>query len=503
MNLCVSHTAGVTSVAELLILPAGASLTLLAGPASGRVERLALVEDPARVEGEPAGTLAILTAAASRGVDGYVLDVTLRRAVAAGLAGVVLVGPLPLAATAGTIAGRGSLAVLGAPADADLAALTAGIARELAGVEEGALLRASDAQRAIEAAEEAGAGVDELLEAARAAGGVALRLGPADGPGVPVAVDGRVEARLVGGDPAAAVTALVTWLAAGAAGRVLTAARRGEEAPRRSRAALLAELLLARSAPGDERLDRARAAGVAIDGWHVAARVESRGRSAVTQGDPVSEHALDESLHRLALQAARAAGGAWQAATVESALVLVCSDRSQGAALRRDRVDGALRHVLGRIESAFPPLQLACGVGGAHEGLAGLRASAAEARAALASRRAGGGRSPIQRFDELGAHRLVADVLASEQARTAIADLLAPLDRLGGRRAETAVQTLAAYLDEQGSVVRTAAVLGVHRNAVSQRMGRVATALDVDLGDPETRLALQIACRARRLGSPT
>jgi DNA-binding PucR family transcriptional regulator len=95
----------------------------------------------------------------------------------------------------------------------------------------------------------------------------------------------------------------------------------------------------------------------------------------------------------------------------------------------------------------------------------------------------------------------VADVLASEQARTAIADLLAPLDRLGGRRAETAVKTLAAYLDEQGSVVRTAAVLGVHRNAVTQRMGRIATALDVDLGDPETRLALQIACRARRLVS--
>jgi sugar diacid utilization regulator len=283
---------------------------------------------------------------------------------------------------------------------------------------------------------------------------------------------------------------------------VLTAARRGEEAPRRSRAALLAELLLARSAPGEERLDRARAAGVAIDGWHVAARVESRGRSAVTQADPVSEHALDETLHRLALQAARAAGGAWQATTVESALVLVCSDRAHGPALRRERVDAALRHVLGRIETAFPPLQLACGVGGAHEGLAGLRASAAEARAALASRRTSG-RGPIQRFDELGAHRLVAEVLTSEQARTAIADLLAPLDRLGGRRAETAVQTLAAYLDEQGSVVRTAAALGVHRNAVTQRMGRIATALDVDLGDPETRLALQIACRARRLGSPT
>src|SRR6185437_3898014 len=126
-------------------------------------------------------------------------------------------------------------------------------------------------------------------------------------------------------------------------------------------------------------------------------------------------------------------------------ILLVCSDRTVFTAARRGRLMNALEHVLHRIETAYPALRLACGVGGAHEGLAGLRASAAEARAALASSRTGG-RRRIQRFDELGAHRLVADVLASEQARTAIADLLAPLDRLGGRRAEAAVGTLAAYL---------------------------------------------------------
>src|SRR5262249_41956846 len=164
----------------------------------------------------------------------------------AGLAGVVLVDPTALPATASAIAARGGVAVLGAPADADLAALAAGIARELAGVEEGALLRAVAALRAIEVAEERGAGASAVVVEAPPASGLPFRLGPGDGAGAPVVVDGACEARVAGGDPATALGALVGQLAAGAAGRVLTAARRGEEAPRRSRAALLAELLLAR-----------------------------------------------------------------------------------------------------------------------------------------------------------------------------------------------------------------------------------------------------------------
>src|SRR5690242_2010264 len=90
---CIPHTVRVPTVAELLALPAGASLRLLAGPASATVTRLALVEDPAAMEHEPAGGLALLTAGASRELTDYLLDVTLRRASAAGLSGVVLVDP--------------------------------------------------------------------------------------------------------------------------------------------------------------------------------------------------------------------------------------------------------------------------------------------------------------------------------------------------------------------------------------------------------------------------
>ena len=54
-------------------------------------------------------------------------------------------------------------------------------------------------------------------------------------------------------------------------------------------------------------------------------------------------------------------------------------------------------------------------------------------------------------------------------------------------------------LDQQGSIVRTASVLHLHRNAVTYRLRRITDLLGVDLDDPDQRLALQLACRARLL----
>ncbi|MGE5226801.1 MAG: helix-turn-helix domain-containing protein [Planctomycetaceae bacterium] len=61
------------------------------------------------------------------------------------------------------------------------------------------------------------------------------------------------------------------------------------------------------------------------------------------------------------------------------------------------------------------------------------------------------------------------------------------------------MRTLQVFLDEQGSVTRTAHRLHLHRNAVAYRIGRIKDVLQVDADDPDTRLALQLACRARLL----
>jgi len=138
-------------------------------------------------------------------------------------------------------------------------------------------------------------------------------------------------------------------------------------------------------------------------------------------------------------------------------------------------------------------------VGAPHEGPTGLRASAAEARGALLAARAALKPAGVAAHDAVGVQRMLMEWYASDTARASVRDQLAPLEKLGPARADTAIRTLAAYLDEQGSIIRTAQKLHLHRNAVANRLRGITELLEMDLDDPDQRLALQLACRARLL----
>ena len=51
----------------------------------------------------------------------------------------------------------------------------------------------------------------------------------------------------------------------------------------------------------------------------------------------------------------------------------------------------------------------------------------------------------------------------------------------------------------RGSLSKTAAALNLHRNAVSYRVRQIFELLEVDPANPDYRLLLQLACRAREL----
>ncbi len=86
---------------------------------------------------------------------------------------------------------------------------------------------------------------------------------------------------------------------------------------------------------------------------------------------------------------------------------------------------------------------------------------------------------------------------ANDAARASVDQLLAPLDALGGRRGDEAVRTLRSYLDHRGSLAAAGRELHLHRNAVAYRIKRIVDQLDIDLEDPDQRLALHLAVRAR------
>ena len=291
---------------------------------------------------------------------------------------------------------------------------------------------------------------------------------------------------------------LVLHTAALAAGRLLDLARRAHETPVRSRSELLAELLMSDTAINEDLLERARALAIPVTGWHVVVRIEADDLGESGR-DEVHRFELLEAAGQAALQAAAATGGTWYLTRIARAIVLVRVTTSNPGPQAGARAARSAERALQAIGSRLPSLRFRAGVGAPHEGPTGLRASAAEARGALLAARAALKPAGVAAHDAVGVRRMLMEWYASDTARASVRDQLAPLERLGPARADTAIRTLAAYLDEQGSIVRTAQKLHLHRNAVANRLRGITELLELDLDDPDQRLALQLACRARLL----
>lgn len=115
-----------------------------------------------------------------------------------------------------------------------------------------------------------------------------------------------------------------------------------------------------------------------------------------------------------------------------------------------------------------------------HEALDAARAARAEPRL---------GR--IAQWDTIGAYRLLT-TLPDTGTDPAVRPLLAPA------HAEL-VRTAEAFLDCAGQASRTAQVLGIHRQTLYYRLGRVEKLTGLDLDEGEDRLLLHMALKAARL----
>ena len=531
------------SVNELLASSPLAGLHRVSRAGGDRpVALVRLAERFAELDEAPAGSLVVLSRAASAEVTDYRLDMALRWATVNRVSAVAAFAAEQWepTVTAMDIAGRADIALLSIPANADLAGLVQALVREIGGGADLALGRAQQGLDAVLRAEVAGASLDRLRESVSRALGTTVEFRPratgngspalaADGnaglapdgnsalvasstlpgPGtaltevsVPVLVGdtliGQFAAPEAHGDLAVAAR-LVLHNAAAAAGRLLDMARQAREVPARTRSELLAELLMSDSAINEDLLDRARQLNIALSGWHVAVRIEADDLDGSSR-DEVRRFELLESAGQIALQAAAAAGGTWHLSRVARAIVLIrvtASDPGPQAGAQAARsATRALQALSGRV----PAVAFRAGVGAPHEGPMGLRASAAEARAALFAARAARRPPGVATHDAVGVQRMLMEWYASDTARASVRDQLAPLENLGQARADTAIRTLAAYLDQQGSIIKTAQQLHLHRNAVANRIRTITDLLDIDLEDSDQRLALQLACRARLLG---
>ncbi|PWW66554.1 PucR family transcriptional regulator [Actinokineospora spheciospongiae] len=252
--------------------------------------------------------------------------------------------------------------------------------------------------------------------------------------------------------------------------------------------ALLTRLLEEAGAPRLPVLEQATAAGWRLGGWHSGVHVRFRA------GQTPTAVVRDRLREHLATRGVRAEpvpyADGWSLWTT--------SPVAPGPQAQVDLID-AVRRALLAAEHDCPDLRLCAGVGSAAEGTAGLRDSLREARRASVL---AGARDVAGAVEHIGANdvkRLLSNRYTTGVQQDLAHQLLGPL---GADASGQLLHTLSCYLDNKSSATATAAVLGVHRNTVLQRLDRIRTLLTVDFTDPDERLALHLATRLVRTGTP-
>lgn len=479
----------------------------MAGPLRGGAISRVEISDIEGLDNLPEGTLVIVDL--TDPPSAYRVDIAIRQASARGLGGFIFPSELPVSLTAQDLAERGGIPVLQAPGQkaSDLAvAIDRMVSSQASDVVTRAQFALEEVRRAAETSSEETP--QEVLTAAGGALGGTVRLHTdprvswaeetavfiGEVPRGHLVFDPEDENAAAGADAAALTLPAV----ASVLSKVLMREVQQKFAPRQTSAELIAQLAVAESSRVESLASRAYQLGFPLQLSHVAAWLEFTHPGRENQHPP---RALQSALELFALELFELREELWHIAFVHDAALLVSSeDPGSGDHQRR------LREMAASIADHAQTLaggdwEATVGLGTPQVGAVGLRQSAAEARIAAETAIASGRSGHIEATDVTGLRRVLLDFYASPTSRELLEDILRPLDNQGAQKAEMSVRTLLAYLSHRNSPAKAARELMLHPNAVSYRIRNIEDVLQLDLTDPDTRFALELACRVRLLST--
>jgi len=237
---------------------------------------------------------------------------------------------------------------------------------------------------------------------------------------------------------------------------------------------------------------RAEAQGFRIGAPHVVALLAPEG-----DGGPLC---ADE------LAAGREAGGQprpmWAASVPHGALAVIVEldeSVSRPAALAAVKdVVGRLRSGLGRAGTTLAALSSPCRTPGDYS------AAFEEARQVLRClsglRGTDDGALTMLAADDLGAGRLMLNMVGGAEADRFAQNAIGPLIASGTRTIEELLSTVRVFFDRGRSVRNSAKFLGVHENTIRYRLGRVLDLTGLDLAaDADAQLTAQVALLILRI----
>ena len=155
--------------------------------------------------------------------------------------------------------------------------------------------------------------------------------------------------------------------------------------------------------------------------------------------------------------------------------------------------------ILAGAAPVMTPGSASVGIGNLANSVGELARSHLEARQALRLTRRAGGRGRVASYRSLGAFRLLLEVQSPDALRRFVDELLGTLLSYAQSRDTPLLETLEAL--SAARWVRRAAArnLGIHINSMSYRVERIQALTGLQLDDPETRVAISIALRARTM----
>ena len=155
--------------------------------------------------------------------------------------------------------------------------------------------------------------------------------------------------------------------------------------------------------------------------------------------------------------------------------------------------------LLGAAAPVMKPGTASVGIGNLANGVGELARSHIEARQALRLTRRAGGKGRIASYRSLGAFRLLLEVQSPEALRRFVNELLGTLLAYAQSRDTPLLETLEALAAARWVRRAAARHLGIHINSMSYRVERIQSLTGLQLDDPETRVAISIALRARAM----
>jgi PucR family transcriptional regulator, purine catabolism regulatory protein len=155
--------------------------------------------------------------------------------------------------------------------------------------------------------------------------------------------------------------------------------------------------------------------------------------------------------------------------------------------------------ILAGAAQVMKPGSASVGIGNLANSVGELARSHLEARQALRLTRRAGGRGRVASYRSLGAFRLLLEVQSPEALRRFVNELLGALMQYAQSRDTPLLETLEALSAARWIRRAAARNLGIHINSMSYRVERIQSLTGLQLDDPETRVAISIALRARTM----